>query len=196
MRVIVGVGNPGRNYLNTRHNIGFHILDKFAQELNLEFKPTKSDFWKMESIIDAFPFFLVKPTTYVNNIGVVLNEIVNHHGLSLNDLLVVYDDVNLENGIIRIRKSGSDGGHNGIKSIIYNLETDIFPRIRIGVGKQLIDQSLADYVLEKFTETDVDIINNKTPLLIGLIKNFIIGGYKDMLDYFSKETNINTSNLS
>ncbi|MCB0748807.1 MAG: aminoacyl-tRNA hydrolase [Ignavibacteriae bacterium] len=196
MRAVIGIGNPGRNYIGTRHNVGFYILDSFAHKNKLDFLPTKSDFWKAESVIDTFRFLLIKPTTYVNNSGLVINELIDNFNLTMNDLLVIYDDVNLDTGNIRIRKTGSDGGHNGIKSIIYHLQSDSFPRIRVGVGKQKDDESLANYVLSKFNKDEINLIDQKIPLLQQLMIEFIANGYEKMLDYFSKESNTNSSNLS
>lgn len=196
MRAVIGIGNPGRNYIGTRHNVGFYILDSFAHKNKLDFLPTKSDFWKAESVIDTFRFLLIKPTTYVNNSGLVINELIDNFNLTMNDLLVIYDDVNLDTGNIRIRKTGSDGGHNGIKSIIYHLRSDSFPRIRVGVGKQKDDESLANYVLSKFNKDEINLIDQKIPLLQQLMIEFIANGYEKMLDYFSKESNTNSSNLS
>jgi len=196
LRVIIGIGNPGSRYRNTRHNVGFQILDRFCQKQNLNFKPTKSNFWLVESKLDAFHFFLVKPVTYVNNSGLVLKEIVEYFDIKLSDILVVCDDTNLDSGVLRIRKSGSDGGHNGIKSIIYHLQSDKFTRLRVGVGHPNENEELADFVLSNFSDDDNKIIEKKIPLIINLIEEFIYGGLTSMLNSYSKESNTNSSNLS
>ncbi|MBK7104041.1 MAG: aminoacyl-tRNA hydrolase [Ignavibacteriae bacterium] len=196
MRLIVGIGNPGKIYVGTRHNIGFYILDNFAHKLKIDFSPTKSDFWQMESSLDTFHFLLIKPTTFVNNSGLVVQQLVDKFQLNIEDLLVIYDDVNLELGKIRIRKNGSDGGHNGIKSIIYHLQSDEFPRIRIGINGNDEKTDLADYVLSKFSNDEIKTIQEKLPFIFSLLSEFIVNGYGKMLDYFSKESNKNTSKLS
>ncbi|MBI1932725.1 MAG: aminoacyl-tRNA hydrolase [Ignavibacteriales bacterium] len=196
MRVLVGIGNPGRNYVGTRHNIGFYILDNFAHKLNLDFSPAKSDFWQVESSFDTFHFLLIKPTTYVNNSGLVIKYLLEKYDIKSDDILVIYDDVNLDLGNIRIRQSGSDGGHNGIKSIIYNLQNDKFPRIRFGINAEENDSDLADFVLSKFSSDEIKIIDNKLPLIYDLLKEFIVNGYGKMLDCYSKQTKNKTSNLS
>jgi PTH1 family peptidyl-tRNA hydrolase len=150
----------------------------------------------VESKLDAFHFFLVKPFTYVNNSGVVVKEIIDHFNIKVSDTLIVYDDTNLDTGVLRIRKSGSDGGHNGLKSIIYHLENDNFPRLRIGIGSPSDEQQLADYVLSNFTQDDLDILIPKYPLIIELIEKFIISGSTGMLDHFSKVMKINSPNIS
>ena len=194
MKLIVGIGNPGSKYINTRHNVGFQILDIFCQKQNLNFRTTKSNFWLVESKLNAFHFFLVKPSTYVNNSGLVLKELVEHYSIKLSDILVIYDDTNLDCGILRIRKSGGDGGHNGIKSIIYHLENNNFARLRIGVGQPAPNQELADYVLSDFSKENNEQIEKEIPRIINLIEQFIYGGLSEMLNYYSKTNNIDTSN--
>lgn len=196
MKVIVGIGNPGNNYLNTRHNIGFQVLDKFCEKHNLKFRPGKSNFWLVESKLDAFHFFLIKPVTYVNNSGIAVKEILESIEMDINNLLVVYDDTNLEPGILRIRKSGNDGGHNGIKSIIYHLEENKFARLRIGIGKPDKDQNLADYVLSNITEDEYLLFNKNIPFIIDLIEKFIIGGSDGMLNFYSEKTKVNSTTNS
>ena len=187
MKLIVGIGNPGSQYTNSRHNIGFQVLDKFCEKQNLNFQPTKSNFWFVESKLNTFHFFLVKPTTYVNNSGLVVKELVENSKISLDNLLVIYDDINLDTGVLRIRKAGSDGGHNGIKSIIYHLEDDQFTRIRLGVGTPSEDQNLSNFVLSNFSKNDSETIEKKYPFIIELIEQFIMGGSSQMLNYYSKE---------
>lgn len=187
MKLIVGIGNPGSQYTNSRHNIGFQVLDKFCEKQNLNFQPTKSNFWFVESKLNTFHFFLVKPTTYVNNSGLVVKELVENSKISLDNLLVIYDDINLDTGVLRIRKAGSDGGHNGIKSIIYHLENDQFTRIRLGVGTPSENQNLSNFVLSNFSKNDSETIEKKYPFIIELIEQFIMGGSSQMLNYYSKE---------
>ena len=190
MKAILGIGNPGKNYVNTRHNIGFQILDLFAQKYNLEFIPSKNNYWYVESSFTTFPFFLIKPTTYVNNSGLVVLELIEKYKLSLNNILVIVDDVNLPLGEIRIRKSGGDGGHNGIKSIIYHTESLEFPRIRVGIANGEKINNLADFVLSEFSDKETDILKDSFNLVIKLIENFIIGGTSEMLNYYSKQNKL------
>ncbi len=190
MKVIFGIGNPGKNYELTRHNIGFQILDSFAEKYNLQFVPSKSEYWKVESSIDSSTFILIKPTTYVNNSGLIFLELIEKYNLSAEDILIVVDDINLDLGKLRIRKSGGDGGHNGLKSIIYNIESNNFPRIRVGIANPTEDENLSDYVLSNFTNKETEIINNNSSLVIKLIENFIIGGTSQMLNLYSEVKNL------
>lgn len=191
MKVIIGIGNPGKQYVNTRHNVGFQLLDLFCEKHNLKFRPAKSDFWYVESNISTFHFFLVKPATYVNNSGVTVKELLENIESDISNYLIVYDDINLDVGKIRIRKSGGDGGHNGLKSIIYHLNDNNFSRLRIGVGSPK-DVKLADYVLSEPTTEEVKAINENTPLIMDLLEQFIIGGTEKMLNFYSNISNNNS----
>jgi len=191
LKAIFGLGNPGKKYLNTRHNIGFRILDNFANKHNLIFEPSKSDFWYLESSFNTFPFFLIKPITFVNNSGLVVNEIIKKFNIELKDILIIYDDINLEFGKIRIRKSGSDGGHNGVKSIIYHLQTINFPRLRYGVSFPKDNETLSNYVLSELSEKEIEIFNNQIIFLIQMVEHFITGSINKMLNFFSNSLNLN-----
>ncbi len=188
MKVVFGIGNPGEKYTFTRHNIGFIIIDYLAKKHNLEFKPSKFDFYYAEGELDSFRYFLIKPTTYVNNSGIAAKDIFEYYDISLPDFLVVTDDVNLDEGKIRIRNSGGDGGHNGIASIIYHLETDQFPRLRFGIGKRFEPGEMANYVLSKIDEETFKSIEPNIHFAAELIEKFIVGGIKNMLDFYSKRS--------
>jgi PTH1 family peptidyl-tRNA hydrolase len=190
LRAIIGIGNPGKKYLFTRHNIGFQALDTFAQKHSLEFIPSKNNYWYVESSLTTFPFFLIKPTTYVNNSGLVVLELIEKYKLSLNNILVIVDDVNLSLGDIRIRKSGGDGGHNGIKSIIYHTESIDFPRIRIGIANENQIENLADFVLSEFNEEEQNSLKDSFNLVVELVEHFIIDGISGMLNYYSKHNKL------
>jgi len=186
LRIVLGIGNPGLKYFLTRHNIGFIIVDRFAKKQNLEVNIQGNDFLYTGSTNSASPFFLIKPTTYVNLSGIAASNILEKYLCAPEDLLVVTDDIHLQLGKIRVRKSGGDGGHNGIKSIIYHLGTDNFPRLRFGIGNEFADGELADYVLGKITESEFETINPSIDFSTNLIEEFIEGGTKQMLDYYSK----------
>ena len=190
MRVIVGLGNPGTKYELTRHNAGFLILDRFAGKNNLVFHASKFDFYYSEGSLDSSDFFLVKPTTYMNLSGLAILDFMNEHPVVTEDLLVVVDDVNIPLGQVRLRQSGSDGGHNGIKSIIYHLQNDAFPRLRFGIGSDFEKGEMADYVLSKFKHDEFADVTKSIDFSVELIEKFITGGYKSMLDYFSRFSNL------
>ncbi len=189
MRAILGIGNPGRKYENTRHNIGFILLDRLAQSLNISFQDSKYDYIYTGGTFDDSRFILIKPTTYVNKSGIAALDVISEFDIKFEDFLIICDDVNLKLGDIRIRKSGGDGGHNGIYSIIYSLQTEDFPRLRFGIDNEFEDGLMADYVLSKFSDKEFELLKDKFDLTIELMKYFINGGTKSMLDNFSKFNN-------
>lgn len=187
MRAIVGLGNPGSKYEFTRHNIGFMILDQFAQKHKLEFSPSKGDYYSVGSVINTSHFILYKPISYMNNSGISVQQIIENDKIKLEDILILSDDINLELGKLRIRTSGGDGGHNGLSSIIYHLNSDKFTRLRFGVGNEFEKVEMPNYVLENFYENELKLIRLKVDYSVSLIEQFIAGGKIQMLNYFSKE---------
>lgn len=194
MHIIVGIGNPGSRYKNNRHNVGFQFLDFFCEKKKLVFKASKFDYHFAEGKISGAPFVLIKPDTYVNNSGLALLDCVNHYKVDVENLLVVVDDINLSLADIRIRKSGGDGGHNGLSSIIYHLQSKNFSRIRIGVGNDFQSGNLADYVLSDFSKSDFMLLEKSFILSIQLVESFILDGYNKMLNTFSRLKNLDKLN--
>lgn len=186
MRAIFGLGNPGIKYHLTRHNIGFTILNSLAAKHKLSFKSGKRDYYFSEGKILSSDFFLIKPTTFMNLSGIAVKEFMHFYSLSLEDIIIVVDDINLEFGKIRIRQQGSDGGHNGLKSIIYNLNSNSFARLRFGVGNQFTKGELSSYVLDKFNKQETEKISTNVAFSVTLLEEFIIGGYKQLLSLYSK----------
>lgn len=189
MRVILGIGNTGIKYENTRHNIGFMILDAVAKKNRLDFHPSKGEYYYAGSFNKTSPFILVKPVTYVNLTGIAAEQIVNEYEINVTELLVVSDDVNLPIGKIRVRKSGGDGGHNGLASIIYHLESNQFPRLRFGIGNQFETGMMSEYVLTKFSKDEMSNIENSIEFSVNLIEEFIKNGFDSMLSYYSQINN-------
>jgi peptidyl-tRNA hydrolase, PTH1 family len=186
VRLIFGIGNPGNRYSQTRHNSGLLLLDQYAQKNSLPFIASKNDYFFAEGKTAQSGFSLIKPTTYVNNSGIAALQAVQEYNISISDFLVVADDVNLETGKVRIRVGGGDGGHNGINSIIYHLNSDDFPRLRIGIGNNFGKGEMADYVLSPFAKEEFAIISGAFCEAVILIDEFIQGGIKQMLDANSK----------
>ena len=183
MKLILGLGNVGEKYLFTRHNVGFMVLDRLAVRENFSFREEK----KLKSFIakvrlDGEEFLLVKPTTFMNLSGEALRAVIDYYKIDVKDILVIYDDLSLELGRIRFRASGSDGGHNGIKSIIKNLGTKEFARLKIGIGPQPNLPSEV-YVLQKFTEDDLKLLK---PALDKSVES---------IDYYFKNGISKTQNL-
>ncbi len=152
MFVIAGLGNPGKDYKNTRHNIGFDVIDVIAEKHNISVIEKKHKAIIGKGVIDGYKVILAKPQTYMNLSGESVREIVDYYKADPTaELVVISDDISLDVGNIRIRKKGSAGGHNGLKSIIQHLGTDQFMRVKMGVGEKPKGYDLADYVLGHFT---------------------------------------------
>lgn len=188
MRIVLGIGNPGKRYKATRHNIGFLILDAFAERSKLSYIPSKSDYYYSESVYAGNRYVLIKPSTYVNNSGIAAVQALEDFDVQMKDMLVIVDDINLNIGTLRLRASGGDGGHNGMKSIIYHTASNDFPRIRIGIGSEFTRGDMADYVLSKFHKNESGVIRGSIDLAMNLIDEFIMGGIKRMLDFYSADS--------
>lgn len=155
MKAIVGLGNPGREYAGTRHNIGFDVLDEVARRWQVQLRPWKSV--ADVAVVSTRGVVLVEPQTYMNLSGDAVNRIAVFHKLEPTDVLVVVDEVHLPLGRLRVRRNGSAGGHNGLKSIIQHMGAE-FPRVRVGVGRGNPVSDLADHVLSKFGREERDAV--------------------------------------
>jgi PTH1 family peptidyl-tRNA hydrolase len=186
VRLIFGIGNPGKKYSNTRHNAGFLLIDFIAQKNSLSFKASKNDYYFAEGKTAECGFSLIKPATYVNDSGIAALQAIEEYKIPLSDFLVLVDDVNTEPGKFRIRSGGGDGGHNGLNSIIYHLNSNEFPRIRIGIGNSFGKGEMIDYVLSPFTNEDEKLLLTAFKDSALLIEEFIKGGTKAMLNANSK----------
>lgn len=158
MYLVVGLGNPGKQYEQTRHNVGFIAIDELAKELSITVDKLKFKSMIGEGRIGTEKIILAKPQTFMNLSGQAVVELMNYYKVDISNLIVIYDDIDLDVGKIRIRKSGSSGTHNGMRNIIYLLGKQDFPRIRIGVSKPRNGQDLATFVLSKFDKTEVELV--------------------------------------
>lgn len=154
MYIVIGLGNPGKDYSNTRHNVGFDTIDILASRNNIKINKIKFKSVFGEGTIGNEKVLLVKPQTYMNNSGIAVREIYQFYKVPIENILVVVDDIDIDYASIRIRLKGSAGSHNGLKSIIYHLQRDDFPRIKIGIGKRQEEQDLADFVLSRFSKDE------------------------------------------
>ncbi|KQC06478.1 MAG: hypothetical protein APR54_07195 [Candidatus Cloacimonas sp. SDB] len=178
MRLILGLGNPGKKYETNRHNVGFMLLDKYCKIYGLEFKKHNNYFWTKKDDV-----LLVKPRTYMNRSGVAVTSILT--GNRIEDILVILDDVNLQLGEIRLRDQGGFGGHNGLKSISTALGTDYFKRLRIGINSPQ-QEDLSDYVLADFDQKEMIIIDKAIDFCRYLLDEYIKTDYDQLLNYYSK----------
>ena len=186
MRAILGIGNVGNRYALTRHNIGFMFLDFLAGKYSIEFKPSKSDYYFGIGKIEGSDFALIRPTTYVNNSGIAAAHFISAYNSSPEDLLVIHDDINLNFGKLKTKLNGGDGGHNGISSIIYHLNSNQFPRVRIGIGNDFDRGAQADYVLDKFPREEMNRLTEIFEKTLLLTEEFILNGTKGLLDVNSR----------
>ncbi|HHV46990.1 MAG TPA: aminoacyl-tRNA hydrolase [Tissierellia bacterium] len=147
---VVGLGNPGSSYAGTRHNVGFDTVDLLAEKNNIRIKKIKFKSVYGEGNIGSERVLLVKPQTYMNNSGMAVLDLYNFYKMPISNIIVIVDDIDIDFATIRIRAKGSAGSHNGLKSIIYHLQSEDFPRVKIGIGKKKEDQDLGDFVLSRF----------------------------------------------
>lgn len=158
MKLIVGLGNPGMKYAATRHNIGFEAIDSIAEYYHISINKNKFKAEIGEGSIGGEKVVLMKPQTYMNLSGEAISACRAWYKIEPQDIIIIYDDVTLEVGQLRIRKTGSAGGHNGIKSIIQHLGCETFPRIKVGVGEKPPGWDLADHVLGRFSEEEMKVL--------------------------------------
>lgn len=150
MKVILGLGNPGDQYATTRHNVGWIVLDAIAQQLRASFVPGRGDYYEAVGRWRGTQLHLVKPTTYMNNSGTAARAVLGKYGVAPADMLAVVDELQFPTGRVQLKPSGSSGGHNGLESLIYQLRTDAFPRLRCGIGNKFERGRMVDYVLSPF----------------------------------------------
>ena len=154
-KLLVGLGNPGDKYFETKHNVGFMLIDQLAKKQNVTFTHDKIFQADLASFfLNGEKIYLVKPTTFMNESGKAVHALLTYYGLDIEDLLVIYDDLDMEVGKIRLRAKGSAGGHNGIKSIIQHIGTQVFNRVKIGIGRPQKGMSVVHHVLGKFDKDD------------------------------------------
>ncbi|WP_161879441.1 aminoacyl-tRNA hydrolase [Alkalibacterium sp. MB6] len=156
MKLIIGLGNPGAKYATTKHNIGFIALDEIAYQNGWAFNRSNFESVYAEGMIQSEKVSLIKPQTYMNESGRSVRQWLDYYDLSAEDIVVIYDDMDLPTGKIRLRQKGSAGGHNGIKSLVSHLGTQQFNRIRIGVGRPFENQSVTSHVLSPFHKSEHD----------------------------------------
>ena len=177
MYLIVGLGNPEEDYGNTRHNMGFDTVNKISKEYNIEINKKKFKGLYGSGIIEGEKVILLKPQTYMNLSGESVKEILKFYKLSTDNLIIIYDDIDIEAGIIKLRKTGGPGTHNGMKSVINEIQTEKFPRVRIGIGRPEYKSDLINYVIGKIPEQEIQVLDKSTTLakdaVIEIIKNGI-----------------------
>jgi len=188
VKCIIGLGNPGKKYANTKHNLGFNVVAKIAEKLRVTAQKEKFKALFAKTVYKGESVILMQPLTYMNKSGLSVREVVNFYNLDLEDIMIIYDDKDFDIGQIRIRKKGSAGGHNGVQSIIDALGSSEFPRMRIGIGSPEHDQ--ISYVLSKFDEDEQETIDK----VIDIASDAAIYSISNTLDNTMNKYNLDLNN--
>jgi len=159
IELIIGLGNPGEKYAETRHNLGFMLLDKLLSRWQLEKKPGPAEYYEAEHSSDYHTVRLIWPTTYMNGSGIAVARAMDDYEVRPENLLVIFDDYNIPLNTIRIRTKGSHGGHNGMESIIYHLETEEILRLRLGIGPIPDNADSVNFLLDEFSQNELEKVN-------------------------------------
>ena len=188
MQVIVGLGNPGAEYAGTRHNIGFEIIDSLCKRFEARMKLGDGEYLYGKIKAEDSFVYLIKPLTYMNNSGEAVADAVQQFGTKLEDLLIVCDDFQLPLGKLRLRVKGSDGGHNGLRSIIFNLQTGEFPRLRCGIAGETMPaqkSEMAQYVLSEFENSEKEFVREMTKRAADAVERFMQEGISGTMNKFN-----------
>ncbi len=185
LNLIVGLGNPGERYKNTRHNLGYRVVDFLAEENRKSFKPGKGEFLFCEIQTDDQTVYLIKPLAFMNSSGEAVVEVMDNLNLGIESLFVVCDDVNLPLGKIRIRERGTEGGHKGLRSIIYQLDSIDFARLRMGIGDTTDDVDLEEFVLQDFKEEEKKAVDQMVEKAAAAVENTWVNGIEDSMNRFN-----------
>ena len=184
--LIVGLGNPGRQYENTRHNAGFIALDYISDELGVKINRIKFKSTVGEASISGKRCLLMKPSTFMNLSGQAVTEAMRFYKIPPQKVIVLSDDISLDVGVIRIRRKGSDGGQNGLKNIIYLSGSDGFPRVKIGIGKKPHpDYDLKDWVLSRFSDKDQKLVADRLPDVKGAVELIVDGDIDKAMNLYN-----------
>jgi PTH1 family peptidyl-tRNA hydrolase len=190
MFFIIGLGNPGSQYDGTRHNVGFEVVDTLAETLDVQFTGGHGEYLNAVAWVHGEQIGLAKPLTYMNNSGSAVVEIRERYDLPLGKLLIVCDDFWLPLGTLRLRPKGSDGGHNGLYSIIYHLRSESFPRLRCGIAPKSLPQKKAfgaDFVLERFSTTERPVVDQMVKRASEACLSFVHHGIEKTMNLYNTQ---------
>ena len=186
MKLIVGLGNIGKEYENTRHNMGFMLVDRYLEYKNIPLKfKEKLNAMYVETTINNEKVIFIKPTTYMNNSGMAVRAFLDFYKLDVQDILVISDDLDLDLGKFRLRRNGSSGGHNGLKSIISHLNSDDFKRLRIGISNDKDD--VINYVLSKFSKKEFNEIDTMYDTLVRVLDDYFVMDFTSLMSKYNRK---------
>lgn len=186
MKLVVGLGNPGKEYSNTRHNVGFMFIDKLLEHYNCENMKIKLGGLYSETVINGEKIIFLKPQEYINLSGQVIKKYIDYFKIDIDDIFVINDDLDLDVGRIKIKSSGSSGGHNGLKNIELHLGTKDYKRLKIGISNNKFINT-KDYVLSKINKEDMDIINNIIDLSPKILEDYLNISFSDLMTKYNKK---------
>jgi PTH1 family peptidyl-tRNA hydrolase len=179
LRAVFGLGNPGRHYRETRHNLGFEVVAELCNRADVSLCPGPGSYWWARAVLAGQSVLVICPSTYMNRSGRAVVDVIDREGYDPGEVLVVVDDVNLPLGRLRLRASGSDGGHNGLASVIYELGTEDFPRLRLGVAPEVSPpvETFADFVLARFDEDEREIVKDMAVRAVDAVELILREGF-------------------
>lgn len=186
MKLIVGLGNPGKEYENTRHNIGYIFIDKLADSQEISITKEKFNGLYSETFIGTEKVILLKPLSYMNLSGEVVRKYVDFYKINIEDILIISDDLDMEFGRIRLKPNGSSGGHNGLKNIELHLNTQNFKRLKIGITNNK-DIDTKDYVLGKFNKEEKDKLKEIEETVINILKDFNVLEFDKLMNKYNRK---------
>jgi PTH1 family peptidyl-tRNA hydrolase len=185
--LIVGLGNPGRRFREDRHNIGFMVLDHILTRMELTFSRSQQNSLVTDGVIGGHKIFFAKPQTFMNNVGKSVAPLIRYYRIPLEHLLVVYDDLDLPLGTLRIRPQGGSGGHRGMQSILQHLGSEYFPRMRLGIGRPPGQMDPADYVLQSFSKDEMEEVDFTLERAVDAVEVYIRDGIEIAMTRFNTE---------
>ena len=184
MHALIGLGNPGKRYENTRHNIGYLIVDHFSAFDRIPFKAGKGDYYYKKVRVSNETVIISKPTTFMNRSGIAVRQMMDYFSLDAADMLIVCDDFNLPFGTLRYRMKGSDGGHKGLKSIIYQFQTEDFCRLRFGIGD--IFSNAESFVLDDFSKREIQYLDDLLLVCSQSIETWVRTGVENTMNNYNR----------
>ena len=193
-KLLVGIGNPGKKYNNTRHNVGWEVLDSFNLTNKSELISKKDDYELYKTFYESKELYSLKPMTYVNNSGIPLKKIIKKLNINTNDILIIVDDINLMLGVIRLKERGGPGGHNGLKSVFSEILSNDIPRLRLGIGtSERYGEDLVSFVLGKFETNETKIVKDMIDRSVEAIDNILSVGFAKAMELtnYKKQDKVN-----
>ncbi len=187
MKLIVGLGNPGPQYAQTRHNVGFQVVDLLAQRWGITFTPHRSRALVARCTVDKIPCMLVKPMTYMNASGEAVGPLARFYKIPPQDILLIYDDMDLPFGVLRMRPKGGSGGHKGVASVMHHLGTTEIPRLRVGIGRPPGNMDPADYVLSPFSAKEEEVMAMVREMAADAVEHWLRRGIEAAMNWVNAQ---------